>query len=402
MRVLELSPEALAGRELVTISGEARIQYSAGWLSFTANRLESIVGPGAQMSVLAAFEGSELLAAIPMIRTSEEASARPFPMDFEDLFFGLWARNLGPGDPGLRARAWLSQGFGKVLGALNPSLRRTLVLHGPLAPASEALVAPRLALAHAALALSALVCGARRRAAAEGRCAVIPRLMRRDRARWGEALEGWTQVPSYSSAEYLPAAPPEGRTRQMIRRNARLMERAATSVETSRLAPTDLALGALFAQTAARHRDPAPRLDDRFFNELGARFAPRVRFLCARRGSLAAGFVAVLEHGSTWEAFKCGADRVVAGQAPVYLDLLYGRLREVAAAEGVARVDLGPGDLHVKRRYGARSYAVDAWVALPPSFRGGRALTAYLGEVGEGIARHEIGSQVESVATTPK
>lgn len=391
MRIEELPPGALAEQPLRAFSGEPRLQYTAAWLDFVEGALPAICGPGARLSALAAREGGELLAAIPMVRTSPAARPRPFPWDLEDAAFGLWIRNLDPADRKLRARALASRAFDALLGALDPSLRRGLVLHAPLSPVSDALVAPRLDPAEAAGALRALLSGALRIAAEEQRCAFIPRLFRQGGERWNECLTDWIRVPTYSSGAYLPGAPAPRSVRQMIRRNRRLMEQSGVTVEITGDAPPDVPFGALFEATARRHRDPAPLLDDRFFRDLAARFAPDLRFLCARREGLALGFLAVLRHGASWEAFKCGTDRALAGPAPVYLDLVYGRLRELAAAEGAARVDLGPGDLDVKRHYGAEALPVDCYLALPPGFRGGRAFTAYLAAVGEGIARHERG-----------
>lgn len=391
MRIEELPPGALASHPLRALSGEPRLQYTAPWLDFVEGALPAICGPGARLSVLAAREGGELRAAVPLVRTTPAARPRPFPWDLEDAAFGLWIRNLDPGDRSLRARALASRAFAAFLRAANPSLRRGLVLHAPLSPLSDALVAPRLDGVEAAAALRALLDQARRIAAEERRCAFIPRVLRQGGERWSECLPGWIRAPTYSSGAYLPGAPAPRRVRQMIHRNRRLMERSGVTVEITAGAPAGVPFGALFAATAGRHRDPAPLLDDRFFRDLAARFAPDVSFLCARREGLALGFLAVLRHGASWEAFKCGTDRALAGPAPVYLDLVYGRLRELAAAEGVARVDLGPGDLDVKRHYGAEALPVDCYVALPPGFRGSRAFAAYLAAVGEGIALHERG-----------
>lgn len=389
MRFEEVAPGALGGHALRAISGVDRLQYTAAFLTFAAGALPAIGGPGARLGVLAAIDGDGPVAAIPMVRTSPQGGPRPFPMDVEDHFFGLWIRNIEGHDRALRARALLSAGFGAILAAWNPSLRRALIFHAPLSPVSDALVAPRLEPGRRAEVLRGLVTRGLEIAAAEGRCAFLPRVERRAVGAWGGALAGFMRVPGYSNAELLPLIPPDRRVRQMIRRNARLMERASVTVETSRAAPPGFPFGALFTRTASRHRDPAPRLDDEFFRQLGARFSPRVRYLCARREGRPVGFVAVLEQGTGWEAFKCGTDRDLAGPAPVYLDLLFGKLRDMAAAEGVARVDLGAGELAVKRHYGAVGCDVDSFLAWPPGFRGRRAFTAYLRAVGEGIAGHE-------------
>ena len=395
MRLEELAPERLASADLGPASGEPRLQHGARWLGFVDGALDAICGPGATLRVLVARDDDGPLAAIPMLRTSPSARPRPFPLDLEDMFFGLWIRNAGPE---LRTRARASYAFGAILRALNPSLGRALVLHAPLSPVSDALVAPRLSPAQATAALAALFGRAREIAADEGRCAFVPRLARHPRVR--PALDGWLRLPSYANAELLPRAPLARDPRQMLKRNRRLVERAGVTFEVTRAAPPDVPFGARFAATAARHRDPAPRLDDGFFRDLAARFPDEARFLVARAGGLPVAFVAVLRQGPSWEAFKCGSDRALAGGAPVHLDLLYGRLRELAAGEGVARVDLGPGDLDVKQRYGARAYPIDTFVALPPGFRGGRAFTAYLRAVSDGIERRE--RQVSRVATTPK
>ena len=189
------------------------------------------------------------------------------------------------------------------------------------------MVAPDVPLARALPAIAALLAEARAIADRENRCALLPRVPRREVGLWGGALDGWIRVPSYGSGELLLDSPPSARVRQMIRRNARLMDRLTVAVEELPEAPAGVPFGALFAGTAARHRDPAPMLNDVFFHALGARFPGAVRFLCARLGSRPAGFLAAIRHGTAWEAFKCGTDRVLAGQAPVYLDLVYGRLR---------------------------------------------------------------------------
>lgn len=403
MRCEELAPEALHGLDLVPFSGRERVQTSGSWLELTAGELPSICGPGARMCVLAAFDGEGVAAAIPAVRTEALGAPRPFPMDVEDLFFGLWIRHVDDRDRDLRRRAVAARVFGAALGRLNRSLRRALILHAPLAPASDALVARRLGPSAAEAALGAVLGRARALAAEEGRCAVIPRLLRRDGARWGGALDGFVRAATYPSAELIPGASLPARTRQMIRRNARLVERAGVTVEIARRAPEDVPFGALFAETAGRHVDPAPRLDDALFRAIGDRFPGSVRFLCARRAGRPVGFVAAFARGSAWEAWKCGADRSEAAGAPVYLDLVYGALPELAAREGGARIELGAGQIGLKRRYGARTCAVDVHVALPPGFLGRRVFSMYAKAVGEGIARAEgAEDQVESVATTPK
>ncbi len=388
MRLEEVAPGALAESDLRAAAGDGRLQYDARWLAFAAEALPRIAGEGARLSVLVALDGEGPLGALPLLRTTPRRRPRPFPFDLEDFFFGLWIRAAADGDRELRARALAARGLAAVLGAINPSLGRALVVHGPLAPVTDALAAPRLSPEQAPSVLAELTARARQIAADEGRCAFVPRLPRAADA-WREAFAGWTRVPCYPVAALSPLAPLSRSARQMIARNRRLVERHGVTVEVGHAAPPGVPFGALFAATAARHRDPAPLLDDGFFDALGARFAPRVRFVSARAGGRAAGFLAVLEHGASWEAFKCGTDRAAAAQAPVYLDLVYGRLRELAAEAGVARVELGAGELDLKRRYGARVEGVDAYVALPPGFRGGGAFTAYLGAVGEGIARRE-------------
>ncbi len=400
MRFEELPPAALEGHELRTVSGAPRLQYSAPFLDLAARFLPDIAGPGARLSVLAAFDERGPVAAIPLLRTSPTPAPRPFPLDFQDHFFGLWIRNLESPDRELRARALFSRGLQSLLALVSPSFQRGLILHAPLSPVSEALVAPGQTADHAREALRGLLRQARRIAAEEGRSAIVPRVDRRHAPAWGDALSGFTRVGSYANAEFSLCTTIARRTRQMIRRNARQIEAAAVTVEITRDAPPGFPFGPLFTETARRHRDPSPHLGDPFFHELGARLSPRVRFLCARRGAHPLGFVAVLEQGTTWEAFKCGAHREPAGGPPVYLHLVYGKLRELAAAEGVSRVDLGPGELPVKRHYGASPVAMDSFVALPPGFRGAPALLAYLRAVGQGIAAHE--GHVASVATTPK
>lgn len=394
MRVEEIAPADLARADLRAAPGGPRLQATPAWLDFTSGFLPSIAGAGAHLSALAAIEGARVVAAIPIVRSSP--GPRPFPFDLADLFFGVWIRAVPFTDRSLWLRARASAAFGAVLGALNPSLHRALVIHPPLSPISAAMVAPDLDAARARAALVDLLAEARAAADREDRCALIPRVPRREVDLWGPALDGWTRAPSYGSGEILAA--PRARVAQMIRRNARLMDQLGARVEETRTAPDGVPFGRLFAGTAARHRDPAPSLDDAFFCALGARFPDAVRFLSARVGHLPAGFLVALRHGSSWEAFKCGVDRALAGRAPVYLDLVYGRLPALAAREGAARVELGPGDLEIKRRYGAEAYAVDAFVALPRRFRGRAPFTAYVRAIGEGIARH----QVASVATTPK
>ena len=400
MRLEELPPAALAGQELHTVSGTPRLQYTAPFLELAARFLLDIAGPGARLSVLAALDRHGPVAAIPLLRTSPRPGPRPFPLDLQDHFFGLWIRNLHSPDRHLRARALASRGLQALLRLANPSFQRGIVLHAPLSPVSEALITPRIPTGEALAALSALLRQTRHIAAAEGRCVFLPRVDRRHAPAWGDALSGFTRVGSYANAEFSLCTTIARRTRQMIRRNARQMQAAAVTVEITSAAPPGFPFGPLFEETARRHRDPSPHLGDPFFRELGARLSPRVRFLCARRGAHPLGFVAVLEQGTTWEAFKCGAHREPAGGPPVYLHLVYGELRELAAAEGVSRVDLGPGELPVKRHYGASPVAMDSFVALPPGFRGAPALLAYLRAVGQGIAAHE--GHVASVATTPK
>lgn len=401
MQVDERGAEALTDGDLLPLSGEPRLQYSAPWLAFCASRLAPICGHGSSLSVLAACVGDEIVAALPMVRTSATVSPRPFPWDFEDFFFGLWIRNWQPSHRVLRARATLARAFAAVLGAVNPALRRTLILHAPLAPISEVLVAAQRPRTLVRQAVQALLARARQLAADEGRCAFVPRVRRRDAALWADALTDWTRVESYSVAEYLPAASQGRHLRQMLTRNRRLVDRAGVTVEISPTVPAEFPMGALFAKTTARYRDPAPALDDVFFHELGACIAPRTRFLCVQRAGCPVGFLAVLEHDTFWEAFKCGMDREVAAPAPIYLDLVYGRLRELAATARIARVELGPGALDVKQHYGAHVHPIDSFVALPPGFRGRAAFTAYLRAVGAGIARHELIARPAVIAKRP-
>ena len=89
MQVDELGAEALTGAALHPLSGESRLQYSAPWLTFAASMLARICGHGATFSVLAACAGDEIIAAIPMVRTSAVTSPRPFPWDLEDFFFAM-------------------------------------------------------------------------------------------------------------------------------------------------------------------------------------------------------------------------------------------------------------------------------------------------------------------------
>lgn len=409
----ELPPSALRGADLVSVSGRGRLASTATWLDMVAGAAPSYCGPGATLHVLAAFDRRGVIAALPLVRTGEARSARPFPMDVEDLFFGLWTRHVPGGDPDLRRRALASRAFGAVLRRLCPSLRRGLILHAPLSPVSDALVSPAVSPSAAREAVGSLVARAREVAAAEDRCLLIPRLLRGDAPRWGESLSGLTRAATYPVAEIALADPPPARTRQGIRRNARLVERASITVEVTDHAPADVPFTALFEETARRHDDPVPRLDHGLFHSLSERFPGRVRFLCARSGGRVAGFVAALARGAEWEAWKCGVDRSVAGDAPVYLDLVYGRLRELAAREGAARVGLGAGEMAVKLHYGARVAKVDAYLGLPPSFLGKGAFEAYVRAVGEGIAREEPApgarrpagpapAQDRSVATTPK
>lgn len=394
MRIEEVAPAELTGADLHA-PGERRLQATPAWLDFVGGFLPAVAGPGARLGALAAFEGGRPVAAIPLLRTAPVAAPRPFPLDFADLFFGVWIRAVPFVDHSLWIRARLSAAFGAALGAVEPSLRRALVIHAPLAPTSTAMVAPELPPARGREAIAALLAEARAIADREERCLLIPRVPRREVDRWGGGLDGLVRVPSFGNAEILPGSPP-ARIQQMIRRNARLMDRHGVTVDDTPGAPAGVPFGRLFAGTAARHRDPAPALDDAFFAALGARFPGRVRFLCGRAGAETAGFLVGLRHGSTWEAFKCGTDRVLAGAAPVYLDLVYGRLP--ALAGGASRIELGPGDLEIKRRYGAQAYPVDAFVGLPPGFRGRAAFLAYLRAIGEGISRH----QVARSATTPK
>lgn len=403
MRAEELGIEDLRGLDLVAFSGHDRVQTSVAWLELALGTLPSICGDGARLSVIAALDGAGMAAAIPAVRTEALEEARPFPMDAQDLFFGLWIRHVNHRDGDLRRRAIAARLFGAALGRVNRSLGRALILHVPLAPASDALVARRLGPSAASAAIRAALGRARAIAADEGRCVVIPRLCRRDAEMWGGALEGFFHAATYPCAELPLDVVPEARTRQMIRRNARLLERAGVTVEIARRAPHDMPLGALFAETAGRHGDPVPRLTDTLFRAIGESFPGSVWYLSARRGGHPVGFVMAFARGAVWEAWKCGVYRSEAGSTPVYLDLVYGKLPELAMKEGGVRLELGAGQIGLKRRYGARVCAMQAHVALPPGFLGRRLFSFYAKAVGEGIAQAEgVSDQVASVATTPK
>lgn len=409
MRAREIAIDEL-GRLLPEGSSAGRLQLGAAWLDFAARALASIAGPGAHASAIAVFDAAGLAAAAPVIRTSPGHGTRPFPWDLEDLFFGLWVRAAAGGDRDLRARALGARAFGAGIGAMNPSLRRTLVMHAPLSPESGVWLAPRLSTDEARAgsrhgaagedAVSSLLAHARQIAAREDRCAVVPRVRRSDE-RWAGSFPGWIRAPSYSNAEIEPGARPDRHVRHKLKGNRQWMDRRGVTVTETRSAPPDVPFGALFAATSARHRDPAPRLDDQLFRDLGERFPEHVRFLVARAAGRAVGFVIAIENGASWEAWKCGADRALAAGAPVYLDLAYGRLREIAARAGAVTVEIGPGELPLKRRYGAAVVPMDCLLALPPGFRGARVFEAYARAVGKGIAEREL-DQVASTATTPK
>ncbi len=405
MRCEELQAEALQGLDLVAFSGHERVQTSAAWLKLAGETLPFIYGEGAQLSVIAALDGEGVAVAIPAVRTDACPQARPFPMDVDDLFFGLWIRHVGDRDRDLQRRALVSRWFGAGLRRLNRSMGRGLILQTPLAPASDALVARRLSSNAASPALRAALRQARAIAAEEDRCALIPRLLQRDAEMWSDALEGagFIRAATYPSAELELGAALPSRIGQMIRRNARLVERAGIRVEISRHAPEDIPFSALFEETAGRHNDPAPRLRDSLFRAIGEQCTGRVWFLSARRGTSPVGFVVAFERGSAWEAWKCGVHRAQAETAPVYLDLVYGKLPELAMREGGARLELGAGQIGLKRRYGARVLPVEVHIALPPRFLGRALFSRYARAVGEGIAMAEGAlDQVESVATTPK
>jgi len=405
LRCEEVSVEALRGLSLVPFSGHDRVETSAAWLTLVEQALPSICGEGARLSVIVAFDAQGVAAAIPAVRTEALAEARPFPMDVEDLFFGLWTRHVGDRDRNLERRAMAARLFSRGMRCLNRSLGRGLVLHTPLAPASDALVARRLSASAAAAAVRAALGRARAIAAEEDRCALLPRLVQRDAGIWVDALvgEGYIRASTYPSAELLLGDALPARMRQMIRRNARLVERAEVTVEVTQTAPEDMPFSALFAETASRHNDPAPRLSDGLFRAIGKQFEANVWFLSARRGKRLVGFVVAFARGVAWEAWKCGIHRAEAARAPVYLDLVYGKLPALAAREGGTRIELGAGQIGLKRRYGARVCEMEAYIALPPRFVGGGLFSLYVKSVGKGIARVEgVMDQVESVATTPK
>ena len=397
--------EALQGLDLMAYSGHERLETSAAWLKLMEDALPSVYGEGARLSVIAALDGEGVAAAIPAVRTEALGQARPFPMDVEDLFFGLWIRHVGDRNRDLQRRAMASRWFGAGLRRLNRSMGRGFVLHTPLAPASDALVARRLTSNAASSALRAAQGKARAIEAEEDSCAQITRLLQRKAGMWTDALEGegFIRAATYPSAELELYASQPSRIGQMIRRNARLVERAGIFVEISQHAPEDMPLGALFAETAGRHNDPAPRLTDSLFRAIGERFAGQVWFLSARRGRSPVGFVVAFKQGSAWEAWKCGVHRAQADTAPVYLDLVYGKLPGLAMREGGARIELGAGQIGLKRRYGARVMPVEVYIALPPRFLGRALFSRYARAVGEGIAMAEGAlNQVFSVATTPK
>lgn len=385
----ELPPQAICGADLGSASGRERLTSTAAWLDIVAPSTASYCGAGATLHVLTALDRGEALAALPLVRTEEIGELRPFPMDVADLFFGVWTRHLPDGDASLRRRALASRAFGAALRRLNPSLSRGLILHAPLAPASDVLVSKRIGPGAAREAISMLLGRARQIAEEEDRCLLIPRLLSSEAAMWGEGLSMLTRAATYPVAEKDLRGSATGRTAQMIRRNARLVERAGLTIEIADRAPPDVPFGSLFDQTARRHKGPAPRLDHGLFHALAERFPGRVKVLSARAQGKVAGFVAALAEGPCWEAWKCGVDRSVAPGAPVYLDLVYGRLPEIAARSGASRIGFGTGSLDVKVRYGARVVKVDAYLGLPPSFLGKSAFRAYVKAVGDGISSEQ-------------
>lgn len=384
----ELPPAALRDAALVSVSGQGRLASTPAWLDAVAAEVPSYCGPGATLHVLAAFDRGGALAALPLVRTRRIDAPRPFPMDIEDLFFGLWARHVPPEDPTLRLRAAASRALGAMWRRGSPWLSRGLIVHAPLSSVSDALVSPSLGPSATEELIGTLLSRAVDIAAAEDRCFMIPRLLRRDAVRWGRGLAEIPRAATYPIAERTLGESLSSRTSQMIRRNARLVARADIDVQVTEHAPPDVPFASLFEETARRHADPAPHLEYNLFNSLAERFPGRVKFLCARDGDGVLGFVTALADGPSWEAWKCGVDRAAAGGAPVYLDLVFGRLPDLAARGGATTLGLGTGSLGVKRRYGARVEPVDVHVS-PPSLLGRGALLAYVRAVGEGIARAE-------------